>query len=152
MEVEVGYSWILQSMRHSHVCRQMWVVSFKLNHKTFFNYFYAISPILFFLQIGHQITFFSHPNAMKLGYGSASIELLLGYFEAQFTSISEEDVQNESDSPRLKITKDVVKIRCHTPKPERRKRSRVDDFMYNIITMQSSKQATTSSIALIVIV
>ena len=42
-------------------------------------------------------------------------------------------------------------INCHAPKTdERRKRSGVEDVMYNIKTMQSSKQATTSSIALII--
>ncbi|KAK1421208.1 hypothetical protein QVD17_23378 [Tagetes erecta] len=54
----------------------------------------------------------THPNAMKLGYGSAAVELLARYFEGQFTSISEVDVENDpepSPSP-LKITEEAEKV------------------------------------------
>ncbi|XP_071734621.1 RNA cytidine acetyltransferase 1-like [Rutidosis leptorrhynchoides] len=47
----------------------------------------------------------THPNAMKLGYGSKAIELLKRYFEGQFTPISEVDVENDPEPPQqLKIT------------------------------------------------
>ncbi|XP_024980523.1 RNA cytidine acetyltransferase 1-like isoform X2 [Cynara cardunculus var. scolymus] len=52
----------------------------------------------------------THPNAMKLGYGSAAIQLLSRYFEGQFTPISEEDVQNDPESPHLKITEAAEKV------------------------------------------
>lgn len=54
----------------------------------------------------------THPNAMKLGYGSAAIELLSRYFEGQFTSISEEedDVQNKPESSHLRITEAAEKV------------------------------------------
>ncbi|KAI3748538.1 hypothetical protein L6452_11677 [Arctium lappa] len=52
----------------------------------------------------------THPNAMKLGYGSAAIQLLTRYFEGQFTPISEEDVQNDPESPHLKITEAAEKV------------------------------------------
>nr|XP_043632859.1 RNA cytidine acetyltransferase 2-like [Erigeron canadensis] len=61
----------------------------------------------------------THPNAMKLGYGSAAIELLSRYFEGQFTLISEEDVKNDPKSTHLKITEaaEEVSLREENIKP-----------------------------------
>ncbi|KAF5799022.1 putative tRNA(Met) cytidine acetyltransferase [Helianthus annuus] len=53
----------------------------------------------------------THPNAMKLGYGSAAIELLARYFEGQFTPISEVDVENDPEpSSPVKITEAAEKV------------------------------------------
>nr|GEX23688.1 RNA cytidine acetyltransferase 1 isoform X1 [Tanacetum cinerariifolium] len=53
----------------------------------------------------------THPNAMKLGYGSAAIELLSRYFEGQFTPISEvDDDEDDHETPDLKITEAAEKV------------------------------------------
>ncbi|PWA75228.1 hypothetical protein CTI12_AA243900 [Artemisia annua] len=53
----------------------------------------------------------THPNAMKLGYGSAAIELLSRYFEGQFTPISEvDDDEDDHEIPDVKITEAAEKV------------------------------------------
>ncbi|KAI3721826.1 hypothetical protein L2E82_32845 [Cichorium intybus] len=52
----------------------------------------------------------THPNAMKLGYGSAAIDLLSRYFEGQFTSISEVEAQTDPEPSHLKITEAAEKV------------------------------------------
>ncbi|KAL8478874.1 hypothetical protein ACS0TY_030671 [Phlomoides rotata] len=45
----------------------------------------------------------THPSAMRLGYGSAAIELLTRYFEGQLTTISELDVEEIPDNPEVRV-------------------------------------------------
>ncbi|KAK1371641.1 hypothetical protein POM88_037733 [Heracleum sosnowskyi] len=46
----------------------------------------------------------THPNAMKLGYGSTAVELLTRYFEGQFTTISEVDDEIASEPSDMRVT------------------------------------------------
>ncbi|KAI4383508.1 hypothetical protein MLD38_009339 [Melastoma candidum] len=50
----------------------------------------------------------THPSAMRLGYGSAAVEVLARYFEGQFTSISEVELEDE-DVPPVRITEAAEK-------------------------------------------
>ncbi|XP_076938228.1 RNA cytidine acetyltransferase 1-like [Bidens hawaiensis] len=52
----------------------------------------------------------THPNAMKLGYGSAAIELLARYFEGRIIPTSEEDVLNNPESSPVRITEAAEKV------------------------------------------
>ncbi|KAF2284264.1 hypothetical protein GH714_020135 [Hevea brasiliensis] len=51
----------------------------------------------------------THPSAMKLGYGSAAMELLTRYYEGQFTPISELDFETNVDSPQTRVTEAAEK-------------------------------------------
>ncbi|XP_052195629.1 RNA cytidine acetyltransferase 1-like isoform X2 [Diospyros lotus] len=51
----------------------------------------------------------THPSAMRLGYGSTAVELLARYFEGQFTSISEIDVETTLESPHVRVTEAAEK-------------------------------------------
>ncbi|KAL8110667.1 hypothetical protein AgCh_026419 [Apium graveolens] len=53
-----------------------------------------VFPTLSGARIVHIAT---HPNAMKLGYGSTAVELLTRYFEGQFTTRSEVDDEFASE-------------------------------------------------------
>ncbi|KAK1362819.1 RNA cytidine acetyltransferase [Heracleum sosnowskyi] len=61
----------------------------------------------------------THPGAMKLGYGSTAVELLIRYFEGQFTTISE--VNDEIASAPLHMgvidTAEKVSLRAENIKP-----------------------------------
>ncbi|PKI79321.1 hypothetical protein CRG98_000266, partial [Punica granatum] len=46
----------------------------------------------------------TYPSAMRLGYGSAAVELLTRYFEGQLTAISEAEVDNTEDTPQIRVT------------------------------------------------
>ncbi|XP_058006358.1 RNA cytidine acetyltransferase 1 isoform X2 [Hevea brasiliensis] len=52
----------------------------------------------------------THPSAMKLGYGSAAMELLTRYYEGQFTPISEVDFETNVDSPQTRVTEAAEKV------------------------------------------
>ncbi|KAJ0098187.1 hypothetical protein Patl1_27624 [Pistacia atlantica] len=52
----------------------------------------------------------THPNAMRLGYGSAAVELLARYYEGQFASISEIDVEDEVETPEVRVTEAAEKV------------------------------------------
>ncbi|KAL0381550.1 UNVERIFIED_CONTAM: RNA cytidine acetyltransferase 1 [Sesamum angustifolium] len=45
----------------------------------------------------------THPNAMRLGYGSAAVELLTRYFDGQLTQISELDVEGLPENPEVRV-------------------------------------------------
>ncbi|KAG8391484.1 hypothetical protein BUALT_Bualt01G0192500 [Buddleja alternifolia] len=46
----------------------------------------------------------THPSAMRLGYGSAAVELLSRYFEGRLTPISELDVEEQPEDSQARIT------------------------------------------------
>ncbi|KAJ9670894.1 hypothetical protein PVL29_027062 [Vitis rotundifolia] len=52
----------------------------------------------------------THPSAMRLGYGSAAVELLTRYFEGQLTPISEIDVENTVETPYVRVTEAAEKV------------------------------------------
>ncbi|KAK8472631.1 hypothetical protein PHAVU_002G265804 [Phaseolus vulgaris] len=52
----------------------------------------------------------THPSAMRLGYGSQAVELLVRYYEGQLTSISEIDVEDEGKTPRVRVTEAAEKV------------------------------------------
>ncbi|XP_039014425.1 RNA cytidine acetyltransferase 1-like [Hibiscus syriacus] len=55
----------------------------------------------------------THPSAMRLGYGSAAVELLTRYYERQLTSFSELDVENADDTPQgsqLRLSEAAEKV------------------------------------------
>ncbi|CAJ2676937.1 unnamed protein product [Trifolium pratense] len=52
----------------------------------------------------------THPSAMRLGYGSQAVELLTRYFEGQLTPISENDVDDKVDTPRIRVTEAAEKV------------------------------------------
>lgn len=52
----------------------------------------------------------THPSAMRLGYGSAAVELLTRYFEGQLTPISEIDVENTVETPHVRVTEAAEKV------------------------------------------
>ncbi|CAA0187436.1 putative tRNA(Met) cytidine acetyltransferase [Arabidopsis thaliana] len=51
-----------------------------------------------------------HPNAMKMGYGSAAVELLTRYFEGQLASISEGDDELEVEPSPVRVTEAAAKV------------------------------------------
>ncbi|KAJ1398597.1 tRN [Sesbania bispinosa] len=51
----------------------------------------------------------THPSAMRLGYGSQAVELLIRYYEGQLTPISEIDVEDEVQAPRVRVTEAAEK-------------------------------------------
>ncbi|KAJ8768500.1 hypothetical protein K2173_022593 [Erythroxylum novogranatense] len=55
----------------------------------------------------------THPSAMRLGYGSAAVELLTRYYEGQLTPISEEDFENDIEGPQVRITEAAEKVSLH---------------------------------------
>ncbi|OMP02574.1 hypothetical protein COLO4_10987 [Corchorus olitorius] len=55
----------------------------------------------------------THPSAMRLGYGSAAVELLSRYYEGQLTNISELDFDDAEDNPQgqqLRLTEAAEKV------------------------------------------
>ncbi|KAJ6907990.1 hypothetical protein NC651_018431 [Populus alba x Populus x berolinensis] len=52
----------------------------------------------------------THPSAMRLGYGSAAVELLTRYFEGKITPISEVDDENDVEIPRVRVTEAAEKV------------------------------------------
>lgn len=46
----------------------------------------------------------THPNATRLGYGSAAVELLSRYFEGQFTQLSEVETEDTLEAPQVNVT------------------------------------------------
>ncbi|KAK8607016.1 hypothetical protein V6N13_052767 [Hibiscus sabdariffa] len=55
----------------------------------------------------------THPSAMRLGYGSAAVELLARYYEGQLTSFSELDVENADEAPQgsqLRLSEAAEKV------------------------------------------
>ncbi|XP_057528601.1 RNA cytidine acetyltransferase 1 [Amaranthus tricolor] len=66
----------------------------------------------------------THPNAMRLGYGSVAVELLTRYFEGHLTSISEsEDELNVDETPvsiveaaqKISLLEEKIKPRANLP-------------------------------------
>uniref|UniRef100_A0A0R0JXN6 RNA cytidine acetyltransferase n=1 Tax=Glycine max TaxID=3847 RepID=A0A0R0JXN6_SOYBN len=51
----------------------------------------------------------AHPSAMRLGYGSQAVELLIRYYEGQITRISEINVEDKVQAPRLRVTEAAEK-------------------------------------------
>ncbi|KAJ1412894.1 tRN [Sesbania bispinosa] len=51
----------------------------------------------------------THPSAMRLGYGSQAVELLIRYYEGQLTPISEIDVEDEVQAPQVRVTEAAEK-------------------------------------------
>ncbi|KAL6502634.1 hypothetical protein OROHE_024287 [Orobanche hederae] len=45
----------------------------------------------------------THPSAMRLGYGSAAVEILTRYFEGQLIPISEVDVKDFQDNSQVRV-------------------------------------------------
>nr|GMD79002.1 RNA cytidine acetyltransferase 1 isoform X1 [Ipomoea batatas] len=52
----------------------------------------------------------THPTAMKLGYGSAAVELLTRYYEGQLTQMSELDAQDELQDQPVKVTEAAEQV------------------------------------------
>ncbi|KHG29055.1 hypothetical protein F383_12755 [Gossypium arboreum] len=55
----------------------------------------------------------THPSAMRLGYGSAAIELLTRYYEGQLRSYSELDVEDAEETPQrsqLRLSEAAEKV------------------------------------------
>ncbi|XP_027365798.1 RNA cytidine acetyltransferase 1 isoform X1 [Abrus precatorius] len=52
----------------------------------------------------------THPSAMRLGYGSQAVELLIRYYEGQLTPISEIDVEDEVQAPQVRVTEAAEKV------------------------------------------
>ncbi|XP_022741678.1 RNA cytidine acetyltransferase 1-like [Durio zibethinus] len=55
----------------------------------------------------------THPSAMRLGYGSAAVELLTRYYEGQLTSFSELDVEDAEETPQgsqLRLSEAAEKV------------------------------------------
>ncbi|XP_028755074.1 RNA cytidine acetyltransferase 1 [Neltuma alba] len=52
----------------------------------------------------------THPSAMRLGYGSQAVELLIRYYEGQLTPISEMDVEDAVEAPRVRVTEAAEKV------------------------------------------
>ncbi|KAH1073527.1 hypothetical protein J1N35_025855 [Gossypium stocksii] len=55
----------------------------------------------------------THPSAMRLGYGSAAIELLTRYYEGQLRSFSELDVEDAEETPQgsqLRLSEAAEKV------------------------------------------
>lgn len=51
----------------------------------------------------------THPSAMRLGYGSAAVELLSRYFEGQLTDISELDAEELQDASPVRVVEAAEK-------------------------------------------
>ncbi|CAN8254323.1 unnamed protein product [Cochlearia groenlandica] len=51
-----------------------------------------------------------HPNAMKMGYGSAAVELLTRYFEGQIAPISEAEDKVDMEHLPLRVTEAAEKV------------------------------------------
>ncbi|XP_068651876.1 RNA cytidine acetyltransferase 1-like [Aristolochia californica] len=54
-----------------------------------------------------------HPNVMKLGYGSAAVELLKRYYEGQLTHITETEPEETEIKPQLKVTEAAAQVSLH---------------------------------------
>ncbi|CAN4106440.1 unnamed protein product [Withania somnifera] len=52
----------------------------------------------------------THPSALRLGYGSAAIELLTRYFEGQFTQLSEVEKEDTLETPQVNVTEAAEKV------------------------------------------
>ncbi|KAM3359813.1 RNA cytidine acetyltransferase 1 [Capsicum galapagoense] len=52
----------------------------------------------------------THPSAMRLGYGSAAVELLTRYFEGQFTQLSELEAEDTLETPQVNVTEAAEKV------------------------------------------
>ncbi|KAJ6918949.1 LOW QUALITY PROTEIN: hypothetical protein NC651_013029 [Populus alba x Populus x berolinensis] len=52
----------------------------------------------------------THPSAMRLGYGSAAVELLTRYYGGQLTPISVVDDENDVEIPQLRVTEAAEKV------------------------------------------
>ncbi|TKY57778.1 N-acetyltransferase protein [Spatholobus suberectus] len=52
----------------------------------------------------------THPSAMRLGYGSRAVELLIRYYEGQITPISEIDVEDEVQAPQIRVIEAAEKV------------------------------------------
>lgn len=52
----------------------------------------------------------THPSAMKLGYGSAAVELLTRYFEGQFTQLSEVETEDTLETPQVNVTEAAEEV------------------------------------------
>ncbi|CAN4123083.1 unnamed protein product [Withania somnifera] len=46
----------------------------------------------------------THPRAMRMGYGSAAVELLTKYFEGQLTQLSEVETEDALETPQVNVT------------------------------------------------
>ncbi|KAL1209886.1 RNA cytidine acetyltransferase 2 [Cardamine amara subsp. amara] len=51
-----------------------------------------------------------HPNAMRMGYGSAAVELLTRYFEGQIAPISETDNKVDVEHSPIRVTEAAEKV------------------------------------------
>ncbi|KAG2617256.1 hypothetical protein PVAP13_3NG179514 [Panicum virgatum] len=65
-----------------------------------------------------------HPSALRLGYGSAAVDLLTRYYEGQMTLFAADDDDEETEEPEVKITeaaekasllKENIKSRANLP-------------------------------------
>ncbi|XP_065874113.1 RNA cytidine acetyltransferase 1 [Euphorbia lathyris] len=52
----------------------------------------------------------THPSAMRLGYGSAAVELLTRYYEGQLTPISEVEFENDVETPPVRVAEAAQKV------------------------------------------
>ncbi|XP_055833006.1 RNA cytidine acetyltransferase 1-like [Solanum dulcamara] len=52
----------------------------------------------------------THPSAMRLGYGSAAVELLARYFEGQFTQLSEVVTDDTLETPQVNVTEAAQEV------------------------------------------
>ncbi|XP_009629176.1 RNA cytidine acetyltransferase 1-like [Nicotiana tomentosiformis] len=52
----------------------------------------------------------THPSSMRLGYGSAAVELLTRYFEGQLTQLSEVEMENGLETPQVSVTEAAEKV------------------------------------------
>ncbi|KAJ4715525.1 RNA cytidine acetyltransferase [Melia azedarach] len=52
----------------------------------------------------------THPSAMRLGYGSAAVELLTRYYEGQLTPTSEVDVEDAVETLPVRVTEAAEKV------------------------------------------
>ncbi|KAG5000198.1 hypothetical protein JHK87_021270 [Glycine soja] len=52
----------------------------------------------------------THPSAMRLGYGSQAVELLIRYYEGQLIPISEIDVEDKVQAPRVRVTEAAKQV------------------------------------------
>ncbi|XP_060184187.1 RNA cytidine acetyltransferase 1-like [Lycium barbarum] len=52
----------------------------------------------------------THPSAMRLGYGSAAVELLTRYFEGQLTQLSEAEIEDTLETPQVNVTEAAEKV------------------------------------------
>jgi len=54
-----------------------------------------------------------HPSALRLGYGSAAVDLLTRYYEGQMTLFADDDDDEETEEPEVKITEAAEKVRTY---------------------------------------